>query len=78
MTVTAKSTHVFYSDIPAPLGKIVAEYRIAPGCAIAYSVKAGQYYASLKSLVLTLLLRCNTQHTGKRKAYNGLLTCPGK
>jgi aminomethyltransferase len=43
VTVAAKSTHAFYSDIPAPLGKVVAEYRIAPGCAIAYSVKAGQY-----------------------------------
>ncbi|WP_289501098.1 hypothetical protein [Gloeocapsopsis sp. IPPAS B-1203] len=43
MTVADKSTYTFYSDIPAPLGKVVAEYRIAPGSAIAYSVKAGQY-----------------------------------
>ncbi|MEL6900133.1 MAG: DUF1989 domain-containing protein [Cyanobacteria bacterium J06606_4] len=34
---------VRYSDIPAPLGTVVAEYRIAPGSAIAYSVTQGQY-----------------------------------
>ncbi len=43
MTVAANSTHASYLDIPAPLGKVVTEYRIAPGSAIAYSVKAGQY-----------------------------------
>jgi len=32
-----------YSDLPKPLSKIVAEYRIEPGDAIAYWVKAGQY-----------------------------------
>ncbi|MEL6453160.1 MAG: DUF1989 domain-containing protein [Cyanobacteria bacterium J06623_5] len=32
-----------YSDIPAPLGTVVAEYRIAPGSAIAYPVTQGQY-----------------------------------
>ncbi|MGB3612652.1 MAG: DUF1989 domain-containing protein [Elainellaceae cyanobacterium] len=32
-----------YSDIPPPLGTVVAEYRIAPGTAIAYEVTAGQY-----------------------------------
>lgn len=32
-----------YTDIPAPLGKVVAEYRIAPGTAISYTVAQGQY-----------------------------------
>ncbi|NJN20279.1 MAG: DUF1989 domain-containing protein [Leptolyngbya sp. RL_3_1] len=32
-----------YGDIPAPLGPVVAEYRIAPGTAIAYPVTQGQY-----------------------------------
>jgi len=32
-----------YTDVPPPLGRAIAEYRIAPGEAIAYSVKAGQY-----------------------------------
>ncbi|MGF1513547.1 MAG: DUF1989 domain-containing protein [Elainellaceae cyanobacterium] len=32
-----------YSDVPPPLGTVVAEYRIAPGTAIAYPVEAGQY-----------------------------------
>jgi len=32
-----------YTDIPPPLGTVVAEYRIAPGTAIAYPVEAGQY-----------------------------------
>lgn len=32
-----------YSDIPAPLGTVVAEYRIAAGSALAYPVAAGQY-----------------------------------
>lgn len=31
------------AELPAPLGKVVAEYRIAPGNAISYSVQAGQY-----------------------------------
>ncbi len=30
-------------DLPEPLGKVVAEYWIAPASAIAYSVKAGEY-----------------------------------
>lgn len=30
-------------DLPKPLAKVVAEYYIAPGTAIAYSVKTGQY-----------------------------------
>ncbi|MEO1621373.1 MAG: DUF1989 domain-containing protein, partial [Cyanobacteria bacterium J06632_3] len=32
-----------YTDIPSPLGEMVAEYRIAPGSAIAYPVSQGQY-----------------------------------
>ena len=32
-----------YTDVPAPLGQLVAEYRIAPGTAIAYSVGQGHY-----------------------------------
>ncbi|MEO0540899.1 MAG: DUF1989 domain-containing protein [Cyanobacteria bacterium P01_A01_bin.105] len=32
-----------YADIPPPLGKVVADYRIAPGTAIAYPVVQGQY-----------------------------------
>lgn len=32
-----------YPDLPEPLGKVVAEYRIAAATAIAYPVKAGQY-----------------------------------
>ena len=32
-----------YTDIPSPLGPIIAEYRIAPGTAISYSVTQGQY-----------------------------------
>ncbi|HZG39343.1 MAG TPA: DUF1989 domain-containing protein [Nodosilinea sp.] len=32
-----------FTDIPPPLGEVVAEYRIAPGDAIAYSVTTGQY-----------------------------------
>ncbi|MBX2863457.1 MAG: DUF1989 domain-containing protein [Leptolyngbyaceae cyanobacterium MAG.088] len=32
-----------YKDIPAPLGQIVAEYRIDPGTAISYPVTQGQY-----------------------------------
>lgn len=32
-----------YQDIATPLGKVIAEYRIAPGTAIAYTVTQGQY-----------------------------------
>ncbi|MEM9806145.1 MAG: DUF1989 domain-containing protein [Cyanobacteria bacterium P01_D01_bin.56] len=32
-----------YTDIPSPLGPVVAEYRIAPGTATAYTVSQGQY-----------------------------------
>ncbi|PZO38537.1 MAG: glycine cleavage protein T [Shackletoniella antarctica] len=32
-----------FTDLPPPLGEVVAEYRIAPGKAVAYSVTAGQY-----------------------------------
>ncbi|TVQ10011.1 MAG: DUF1989 domain-containing protein [Leptolyngbya sp. DLM2.Bin27] len=32
-----------FTDLPPPLGEVVAEYRIAPGKAIAYPVTAGQY-----------------------------------
>ncbi|MEM9266080.1 MAG: DUF1989 domain-containing protein [Cyanobacteria bacterium P01_F01_bin.13] len=32
-----------YQDIPAPLGQVVAEYRIAPGTAVSYTVTQGQY-----------------------------------
>ncbi|PZV02919.1 MAG: glycine cleavage protein T [Leptolyngbya sp.] len=32
-----------FTDMPPPLGKVVAEYRIAPGEAIAYTVTAGQF-----------------------------------
>lgn len=32
-----------YNDIPSPLGRVVAEYRIEPGTAIAYPVAQGQY-----------------------------------
>ncbi|MBD2102563.1 DUF1989 domain-containing protein [Leptolyngbya sp. FACHB-261] len=31
------------NDLPAPLGEVLAEYRIEPATAIAYSVQAGQY-----------------------------------
>lgn len=31
------------ADLPKPLGKVVAEYHLAPQSAIAYSVKTGQY-----------------------------------
>ncbi|MEO0755594.1 MAG: DUF1989 domain-containing protein [Cyanobacteria bacterium J06648_16] len=36
-------TRPSYTDIPPPLGDVVAEYRIAPGSAIAYPVTQGQY-----------------------------------
>lgn len=32
-----------YSDLPEPLGRMVAEHRIEPATAIAYPVKAGQF-----------------------------------
>jgi aminomethyltransferase len=32
-----------YSDLPAPLGRVVAEYRVEAATAIAYFVQAGQY-----------------------------------
>jgi aminomethyltransferase len=32
-----------YPDLPPPLGKVVAEYRVAACTALAYPVKAGQY-----------------------------------
>jgi aminomethyltransferase len=32
-----------FTDLPPPLGEVVAEYRIAPGKAVAYPVTAGQY-----------------------------------
>ena len=38
-----KSEPIQYADIPASLGTVVAEYRIAPGEAIAYTVAQGQY-----------------------------------
>lgn len=41
--VNTRQPNIRYSDIPAPLGEMVAEYRIEPGQAIAYSVKPGQY-----------------------------------
>lgn len=34
---------VAFTDIPAPLGRVVAEYRIEAATAIAYPVQAGQY-----------------------------------
>lgn len=38
-----KSVPSSYTDLPPPLGKVVAEYRISPGTAIVYLVQAGQY-----------------------------------
>ena len=32
-----------FTDVPAPLGALVAEYRVKAASAIAYPVKAGQY-----------------------------------
>lgn len=32
-----------YSDLPPALGKVIAEYRIEPGSAVAYSVKKNHY-----------------------------------
>ena len=42
MIVAAKRSSTF-SDVPAPLGTVVAEYRIAAGTALAYPVAKGQY-----------------------------------
>ena len=42
-TADSQRANVRYSDIPSPLGKVVAEYRIEPGRAIAYPVAKGQY-----------------------------------
>ena len=43
MIVVTESLRKQYRDIPAPLGRVVAEYRIAAGSAHAYSVAQGQY-----------------------------------
>ena len=43
MLIETQSSHPTYPDIPEPLGRIVAEYRIAASTAVAYWVKAGQY-----------------------------------
>ncbi|MEL7331450.1 MAG: DUF1989 domain-containing protein [Cyanobacteria bacterium J06560_2] len=40
---SATTARAQFSDVPAPLGEIVAEYRIEALTAIAYPVKAGQY-----------------------------------
>jgi len=39
----AAPTATAYTDVPPPLGQVVAEYRIEASTAIAYPVKAGQY-----------------------------------
>ena len=44
--MTTLITHPFstsFTDIPAPLGKVAAEYRIDAASAIAYQVQAGQF-----------------------------------
>ncbi|MBD1915609.1 MULTISPECIES: DUF1989 domain-containing protein [Cyanophyceae] len=43
MTTALPLPPIAHTDIPPPLGKVVVEYRIAPGEAIAYSVTAGQF-----------------------------------
>ncbi|MGD1859306.1 MAG: DUF1989 domain-containing protein [Leptolyngbyaceae cyanobacterium] len=43
MQLQAISTATTFDDVPAPLGQVVAEYRIAASTAIAYRVQAGQY-----------------------------------
>ncbi|MEM1281869.1 MAG: urea carboxylase-associated family protein, partial [Cyanobacteria bacterium P01_H01_bin.152] len=43
LQLQAISTATTFDDVPAPLGQVVAEYRIAASMAIAYRVKAGQY-----------------------------------
>ena len=42
-TLITHPSSTSYTDIPAPLGKVVAEYRIDAASAIAYRVQAGQY-----------------------------------
>ncbi len=41
--IARSSAVAVYSDAPAALGKVVAEYRIAASSALAYTVTAGQY-----------------------------------
>lgn len=41
-----------YTDLPLALGEVVAEYRIEPGSAIAYTVKKNQLFRLLMSMVL--------------------------
>ena len=43
MLLDTKPFNSPYTDLPEPLGKVIAEYRIAASTAIAYSVQAGQY-----------------------------------
>ncbi|MBD0335302.1 MAG: DUF1989 domain-containing protein, partial [Cyanobacteria bacterium Co-bin13] len=43
MQVSQKPLTPSYPDIPPPLGKVVAEYRVAACTALAYPIKAGQY-----------------------------------
>jgi aminomethyltransferase len=43
VTTGLVSSATSYSDLPAPLGRVVAEYRVEAATAIAYSVQAGQY-----------------------------------
>jgi aminomethyltransferase len=38
-----RETDIAFDDLPKPLGKVVAEYRVAASTAIAYPVKAEQY-----------------------------------
>lgn len=40
---TIKSDFAISSDVPQPMGRVIADYRIEPGTAIAYRVQAGQY-----------------------------------
>ena len=42
-TLLSNPSSTPFTDIPAPLGKVVAEYRIDAASAIAYRVRAGQY-----------------------------------
>ena len=43
MTTLITNSSSLYTDTPAPLGKVVAEYRIDAASAIAYRVQTGQY-----------------------------------
>ena len=43
MAAVANNLERLYLDVPIPLGRVVAEYRIAAGSAQAYSVAQGQY-----------------------------------